>query len=86
MTSITVKFAGGLRQDSGEASHTPAFPESATIADLVPRVRALGLDLDTEKNIVALNQRGLDQGLPDCLLGSEDVVIASPHIAGGQRG
>ena len=85
MMSITVKFLGGLRQDMGMAHCTLWLPDGATVADLEPRLRALGVDLDAEKNIAVLSQRGLDQWPPDRQLISDEVVIIFPHIAGGGR-
>jgi molybdopterin converting factor small subunit len=83
MMAITVKFLGGLRQEMGRSSCTLWLPDDATVADLEPQLRALGLDLDSEKNISVLNQRGLDQWSPEQRLASDDVVIIFPHIAGG---
>jgi molybdopterin converting factor small subunit len=85
MMAITVKFLGGLRQDMGMASCILWLPDDATVADLEPRLRALGLDLDAEKNIAVLNQRGLSQWPPDRRLESDEVVMVFPHIAGGTR-
>jgi len=83
MITITVKFLGGLRQEMGMASTTLLLPEGATVADLEPRLVALGLDLDEQKNIAVLNQRGLNQWPPDRRLVSDEVVMVFPHIAGG---
>ena len=85
MMSITVKFLGGLRQDMGMASCTLWLPDEATVADLEPRLSALGVDLDAEKNIAVLSQRGLDQWPPDRRLLSDEVVMIFPHIAGGRE-
>ncbi len=84
MMSITVKYLGGLRQDMGMANCTLWLPDGATVADLEPRLRALGVDLDAEKNIAVLSQRGLHQWPPDRRLISDEVVMIFPHIAGGQ--
>jgi molybdopterin converting factor small subunit len=83
MITITVKFLGGLRQDMGMASCNLSLPDNSTVADLEPRLEALGLDLDEKKNIVVLNQRGLDQWPPELRLAPGEVVMAFPHIAGG---
>ena len=85
MMAITVKFLGGLRQDMGMASCMLSLPDDATVADLEPRLHALGLDLDAEKNIAVLNQRGLSQWPPDRRLAPDEVVMVFPHIAGGLR-
>lgn len=85
MMAITVKFLGGLRQEMGMASTTLWLPDDATVADLEHRLRALGLDLDSRKNIVVLNQRGLSQWPPDQRLAPDDVVMFFSHIAGGSR-
>jgi molybdopterin converting factor small subunit len=84
MIAITVRFLGGLREEIGAAHTTLAVPEDATVSDLEPRLRALGLDLDSEKNIVVLNDRGLGQWPPDRRLVADDIVIVFPHIAGGK--
>jgi len=83
MMAITVKFLGGLRQDVGMESTTLWLPDEATVADLEPRLRALGIDLDSEKNIAVLSQRGLNQWPPDRRLAPGEVVMVFPHIAGG---
>ena len=83
MMAITVKFLGGLRQEMGMASTTLWLPDEATVADLEPRLRALGLDLDREQNLVVLDQRGLEQWPPERRLRPSDEVIIIPHIAGG---
>ena len=83
MMVITVKFLGGLRQEMGMASTTLWLPDNATVADLEHRLRALGLDLDAQKNIAVLNQCGLSQWPPDRHLAPDDVVMVFPNIAGG---
>ncbi len=83
MIAITVKFLGGLRQEMGTAQTSLSMPDDATVGDLEPRLRALGLDLDSEKNIVVLNNRGLGQWQPNRPLAADDAVIVFPHIAGG---
>jgi molybdopterin converting factor small subunit len=83
MMTILVKFLGGLRQDMGMATCNLSLPDGSTLADLVPRLRALGLDLDTKTNIVVVNQRGLDQWPPEQRISPEEVVMVFPHIAGG---
>jgi molybdopterin converting factor small subunit len=83
MMAITVRFLGGLRQDMGVERTTLWLPEGATVADLEPHLRALGLDLDEDKTIVILNQRGLRQWPPDRRLAPGEEVIVFPHIAGG---
>jgi molybdopterin converting factor small subunit len=85
MISIKVKFLGGLRQDMGMASTTLWLPNDSNVADLEHRLRVLGLDLDSRKNIVVLNQRGLSQWPPDRRLAPEEVVMVFPTIAGGSR-
>jgi molybdopterin converting factor small subunit len=83
MIAITVRFLGGLREEMGASRTTLSVPEGTTVSDLEPRLRALGLDLDSEKNIVVLNNRGLGQWPPDRRLVADDVVMVFPHIAGG---
>jgi molybdopterin converting factor small subunit len=83
MISITVKFLGGLRQEMGMANCSLSLPDGSTVADLEPCLRSLGLDLEEKKNIVVLNQRGLDQWPPELRLVQGEVVLAFPHIAGG---
>ena len=83
MISIIVKFLGGLRQEMGMASTTLLLPDDATVADLEVRLLALDLDLDEEKNIAVLNQRGLNQWPPDQHLAPDEVVMVFPNIAGG---
>ena len=83
MMAIMVKFLGGLGQEMGMASTTLWLPDEATVADLEPRLRALGVDLDSEKNIAVLNQRGLSQWPPGRRLAADEVVMIFPHIAGG---
>jgi molybdopterin converting factor small subunit len=83
MIAITVRFLGGLCEEMGAWRTTLSVPEGATVSDLEPRLRALGLDLDSEKNIVVLNNRGLGQWPPDRRLVADDVVMVFPHIAGG---
>jgi molybdopterin converting factor small subunit len=83
MITITVKFLGGLHQEMGMASTKLQLPDNATVADLEPRLRALGLDLDEQKNIAVLNQRGLDQWPPDQRLAPDEEIMVFPHIAGG---
>ncbi len=85
MMAITVKFLGGLRQEMGMDSTTLWLPDEATVADLEARLSALGLDLDAEKNIVVLEQRGLNQWPPERRLANGETVIIFPHIAGGSR-
>ena len=85
MIAVTVKFLGGLRQEMGTASTTLSFPDDATVSDVEPRLRALGLDLDSEKNIVVLNNHGLGQWPPERRLVADDVVVVFPHIAGGKE-
>jgi len=85
MIAVEIKFLGGLRQEMGTGSTTLSLPDGTTVADLGPQLRALGLDLDSEKNIVVLNNRGLGQWSPDRQLAAEDVVIVFPHIAGGKE-
>jgi molybdopterin converting factor small subunit len=83
MIGIRVKFLGGLRHDMGMDSTTLWLPEGATVADLAAPLRALGLDLDEEKNLVVLEQRGLSQWPSDRRLAPDEVVMVIPHIAGG---
>jgi molybdopterin converting factor small subunit len=83
MISITVKFLGGLRQDMGTASTTLWLPDDATVEDVKQRLRDLGIDLDSRRNIAVLNQRGLNQWPPDQRLVADEVVMVFPHIAGG---
>jgi molybdopterin converting factor small subunit len=83
MMVITVKFLGGLRQEMGMASTTLCLPDNATVADLEHRLRDLGIDLDSGKNIAVLNQCGLSQFLPDQQLAPDDVVMVFPNISGG---
>jgi len=83
MIEIIVKFLGGLRQEVGMERTTLWLPDGATITDLENRLSALGLDLDSNKNIAVLNQRGLSQWPPDRLLDSDDEVIVFPNISGG---
>jgi molybdopterin converting factor small subunit len=83
MMVITVKFLGGLRQDMGRESTTLRLPDNATVADLEDQLRALGLDLDAQKNIVVLNQCGLSQLPPDRQIATDDVVMVFPNISGG---
>ncbi len=83
MIDITVKFLGGLRDDMGMSATTLAMPDGATVADVAPRLRALGIDLNTEMNIVVLNDRGLGQWPLDRPLDASDVVVVFPHISGG---
>jgi len=85
MIAVTVKFLGGLRQEMGAASTTLSFPDDAAVSDVEPRLRALGLDLDSEKNIVVLNNHGLGQWPPERRLDADDVVVVFPHIAGGKE-
>ena len=85
MMAITVKFLGGLRHEMGMGSTTLQLPDGAVVADLESRLRALGLDLDAEKNVVVLEQRGLNQWPPDRRLADGETVIVFPHIAGGSR-
>lgn len=85
MIAITVKFLGGLRQEMGMAQTSLSMPDSATISDLEPSLRALGLDLDSENNIVVLNDRGLGQWPPNRPLVADDIVFVFPHIAGGMN-
>jgi molybdopterin converting factor small subunit len=86
MLAITVKFLGGLRQEMGMAGTTLWLPDEATVADLEPRLRALGVDLDSDKNVAVLSQRGLSQWPADRRLAPDEVVMIFPHIAGGQAG
>ncbi len=83
MIEITVKFLGGLRQEMGMASTTLWMPDNATVSDLEQRLRALGIDLDVQKNIAVLNQCGLSQLPPDQRLAPDDEVMVFPNIAGG---
>ena len=83
MMPITVKFLGGLRQEVGMAACTLWLPNGATVADLEPRLRALGVDLDSEQNLAVLSQRGLNQWPLSRRLAPDEVVTIFPHIAGG---
>lgn len=83
MIAIMVRFLGGLRQEMGKDSCTLWMPEGATVADLEPQLTALGLDLDENRNIAVLNQRGLNQWPPDQRLQNGEEVLVFPHIAGG---
>ena len=83
MMPITVKFLGGLRQEVGMAGCTLWLPDGATVADLEPRLRALGVDLDLERNLAVLGQRGLTQWPLSRRLAPDEVVMIFPHIAGG---
>jgi molybdopterin converting factor small subunit len=83
MMAITVKFLGGLRQEMGMGSTTLWLPDDATVADLELRLRAIGLDLDEQKNIAVINQRGLSQWPPDRHLVPDDEVMVFPNITGG---
>lgn len=83
MIEITVKFLGGLRQEMGMESTTLLLPDNATVADLEHQLRALGVDLDTQKNIAVLNQCGLSQWPPDRHLAADEIVMVFPNIAGG---
>ena len=83
MIAITVKFLGGLRQEMGMASTVLSMVENSTVADLEQQLRLMGLDLDTNKNIVVLNQCGLSQWPPDRQIIVDDVVMVLPNISGG---
>jgi molybdopterin converting factor small subunit len=85
MMVINVKFLGGLRQDMGMASTMLDLPDNATVADLENRLRALGIELDTQVNIAVLNQCGLSQLPQDQQIAPDDVVMIFPNIAGGSR-
>ena len=85
MIAVTVRFLGGLREEMKMAQTVLSLPDGATVGDLAPHLQQLGLDLDSEKNIVVLNNHGLGQWPPDRRLVAEDVVIVFPHIAGGKE-
>ena len=80
---IKVRYLGGLRQEMGAEGGSLSLPGNATVADLEASLRGLGLDLDENKNIAVLNQRGLDQWPPDLKLAPGDEVLVFPNIAGG---
>jgi molybdopterin converting factor small subunit len=84
MIAVTVRFLGGLREEMKTAQTVLSLPDGATAGDLWPHLQQLGLDLDSEKNIVVLNDRGLGQWPPDRPLTAEDTVMVFPHIAGGK--
>ena len=83
MITIIVKFLGGLRQEMGMACTTLLLPDDATVAELQVRLLTLGLDLDEQKNIAVLNQRGLNQWPLDQRLAPDEEVMVFPNIAGG---
>jgi molybdopterin converting factor small subunit len=83
MIAITVKFLGGLRQEMGMASTKLWLPDDATVSDLEHQLRALGIDLDVQKNIAVLNQCGINQLPPDQRLAPDDEVMVFPNISGG---
>ena len=83
MMAITVKFLGGLRQEMGMEFTTLQLQDDATVADLEQHLRSLGIDLDEQKNIAIINQRGLNQWPPDRHLVPDDVVMVFPIISGG---
>jgi molybdopterin converting factor small subunit len=83
MMDITIRYLGGLRQEMEADDSCLSLPGNATVADLEMHLRALGLDLDENKNIAVLNQRGLNQWPPDLRLAPGDVVLVFPNIAGG---
>ena len=85
MIALTVRFLGGLREEMKTAQMVLWMPDGATVGDLEPHLRKLGLDLDSEKNIVVLNDRGLGQWPSERPLTARDTVMVFPHIAGGKR-
>jgi molybdopterin converting factor small subunit len=83
MTDVLVKRLGALRDEMGTPGITLAMPEGATLKDLVPRLRALGIDPDSTEIIVTLNDRGLNQWPPERPFADGDVVAVFPYISGG---
>ena len=83
MTAVTVRFLGGLREDFGSSPRTITLPDEATLDDLEPRLREMGIDLDSREIIVTLNDRGLRQWPAERRLVAGDVVTVFPNIAGG---
>lgn len=83
MTAIKVRFLGGLRADFGPSDRSIVVPAEGTLRDLEPRLREMGIDLDSGEIIVTLNDRGLRQWPSDRRLAAGDVVTVFPNIAGG---
>jgi molybdopterin converting factor small subunit len=84
MIALAVRFLGGLRQEMGAASTTISLPDNATVAEILPELHKLNIDLRPERNLVVLNDRGLEQWQPDRRIVASDVVIVFPHISGGE--
>jgi molybdopterin converting factor small subunit len=81
--TVTVKFLGGVRQDMGMSGTTLSLPPNATLNELGPHLRALGIDPDSNQIIIILNDRGLHQWPADRRFITGDVVAIFPHISGG---
>lgn len=83
MTTLTVKFLGGMRDEMGKRQTTLSFGKGATVADLPMYLEAQGVDLRAKNLIVTLNGRGLLQWAPELPLNPGDVVLVFPVVSGG---
>ena len=83
MVEVNVKFLAGVREDIGMSSTSISMPSDAVLSDLEPRLRALGIDPETNDVIITLNSRGFRQWPPDRPFVAGDVVMVFPHISGG---
>ncbi len=57
--------------------------EGATVGELQAELRNIGLDVDSEGIIIALNEHGLGQWPPERRIEPEDVVLVFPYVGGG---
>lgn len=83
MTTLTVKFLGGMREEMGKRRTTLSLGQDATAADLPACLQALGIDTEAGNLIITLNGRGLHQWPPDRPLSSQDLVTIFPAVSGG---
>lgn len=83
MIAITVKLLGSLRQGRENSPMNLEFRDGATVADLITRLEALDIDLDSDQVIISLDGRGIHQYPLEHPLQTGNEVIVFPNISGG---
>lgn len=83
MTTVTVRFLGGLQDQGGRRSLELQLPDGASVRDLETLLSELGIEIETGSLIVTLSGRGLRQWPPDRLIVPEDEVAVFRQVSGG---